>query len=303
MDVEVVTTREKLISFIIQKEIVGGGFALSGSTPDPDVTAMAIQALAPYKNRSEVQGAIERAVAVLDRIQLDNGGYKSWGSENVQSSAQVLVALSTIGIDAATDERFIAEDGSSILSNILTYYTTDGGFAHPKVGSTNSMATVQSTYALAAYERFINNQKSLYDMSDVTLKTTEPKPTEPEVTEKKPIEPEVTEPKPTEPEVTEPKPIEPEVTEPKPTEPEVTEPKPTEIEVKKQKLTEIEVTEQKLTEIEVTEQKLIEPEVTEPKVNLSIVISSSEVPLKDTAIKVIARETVFDVLKTCDSRR
>ena len=261
---------------------------------------MAIQALAPYKNQSEVQAAIERAVAVVDRIQLDNGGYKSWGSENVQSSAQVLVALSTIGIDAATDERFIAEDGSSILSNILTYYTTDGGFAHPKVGSTNSMATVQSTYALAAYERFINNQKSLYDMSDVTLETTEPrtnrtetnrtrsdrtetnrtrsnrtetnrtrsnrtetnrtrsdrtKPTEPEVTEPKPTEPEVTEPKPTEPEVTEPKPTVPEETQPKPTEPEVTEPKP------------------------------IEPEVTEPKVNLSIVISSSEVPLKQTAIK------------------
>ena len=76
------------------------------------------------------------------------------GSENVQSSAQVLVALSTIGIDAATDERFIAEMVRSILSNILSllYY---GGWLLRILRVIVQIAwqRQQTAYALAAYNR------------------------------------------------------------------------------------------------------------------------------------------------------
>ena len=42
------TTREKLIDYILEKEIASGGWALFGSSADPDITAMTIQALAAY---------------------------------------------------------------------------------------------------------------------------------------------------------------------------------------------------------------------------------------------------------------
>lgn len=185
-DIEVQATRENLINYILDKEIKrgepdAGGFALSGKTPDPDITAMAIQALVPYQNQPDVKAVIDRAIVKLADMQLNNGGYESWGTENVQSAAQVLVALSTLGIDATKDERFVQENGSTIVTAILEYYTADGGFAHPKDGPTNGMATQQAAYALTAYNRLLNGQNALYNMSDVKpsdFNNSEEEPTE-----------------------------------------------------------------------------------------------------------------------------
>ena len=44
------TTREKLIAHILQNQLEDGGWTLSGTESDADMTAMAIQALAPYYN-------------------------------------------------------------------------------------------------------------------------------------------------------------------------------------------------------------------------------------------------------------
>ena len=48
------TTRENLIQKILSQELSGGGWALQGKVADPDITAMAMQALAPYKERADV---------------------------------------------------------------------------------------------------------------------------------------------------------------------------------------------------------------------------------------------------------
>ncbi|MBP3930100.1 MAG: DUF4430 domain-containing protein, partial [Peptostreptococcaceae bacterium] len=175
------TTRDNLIEYILDKEITQkdgtvGGWALSGTSPDPDVTAMALQALSNYKDKTItkedgskviVKDYIDRALSVLSNIQLENGGYTSWGSENVESAAQVLVALTSLGIDPKTDERFIKGDGNWLVSNIMEYQTNDGGFEHIKGKGTNGMATDQATYALVAYKRFVEGKSKLYDMSDV----------------------------------------------------------------------------------------------------------------------------------------
>ena len=41
-------SREDIIGEIVKKQLPDGGFALSGTVSDPDITAMAIQSLAPY---------------------------------------------------------------------------------------------------------------------------------------------------------------------------------------------------------------------------------------------------------------
>ena len=166
------TTREKLIQHILSNEIAGGGFALSGTTPDADITAMALQALVPYKNQSDVQAAIDRALHVLSAQQLANAGFVSNRTENVQSAAQVLIALSALNIDAATDARFV-KNGQTILENIQTFAASSGGYKHPKDGAVNAMATQQAAQGLIAYERFVSGKPSLFSMKDVVIQAPE----------------------------------------------------------------------------------------------------------------------------------
>jgi len=163
------TTRDKLINYIINKEVAGGGWSLSGAA-DPDMTAMALQALAPYYNKQEeVKAAVDRALLWLSSAQNEFGGYLSWGSENVQSVAQVIVALTSLGIDPHMDKRF-NKNGYSAVDNLLAFAAPTGGFVHPKGGAVNGMATDQATYALVSYARFLSKKTSLYDMADVIIK-------------------------------------------------------------------------------------------------------------------------------------
>lgn len=165
------TIRQKYIDYILSKEITAGGWALFGSAADPDITSMAIQALAPYYNsNSEVKSAVDRAIAVLSNLQSDNGGYESWGSVNAESIAQVIVACTALGIDPERDSRFV-KNGISAVDALLEFYDADSKmFRHIMTGSGNGMATDQAAYALVAYDRLVNGKTSLYDMSDVLQK-------------------------------------------------------------------------------------------------------------------------------------
>lgn len=163
------TTRENLIKNILDHEIQGGGWAMSGKVADPDITAMAIQGLAPYYSKNnDVKNAVDRALSKLSSIQADNGGYSSWGTTNSESCAQVIVALTSMGIDPQTDSRFI-KNGNTVLSALSTFYVENGGFRHTMDGDLNDMATEQGYYAFVAYNRFKNSQKSLYDMTEVNI--------------------------------------------------------------------------------------------------------------------------------------
>ena len=174
-------TREKLIQVILDAQLSDGGWNLSGNDADPDMTAMAIQSLAPYYKENEaVKAAVDKALDVLSELQLATGGFGSWGTENSESCAQVIVALTALGIDPAKDSRFI-KNGLTILDALASYYVDGGGFRHIASGDRDGMATEQGYYALAAYYRFINGQTRLYDMSDVTIKANEQpvQPTDP----------------------------------------------------------------------------------------------------------------------------
>lgn len=173
------TTREKLIAFILEREISGGGWALgiNAAEPDPDITSMVIQALAPYYSTlPEAKAAADRAVVWLSKAQKADGGYASWGSSNSESVAQVVVALSGLGIDPHQDARFI-KGGRSAVDALLSFAAPGGGFYHVKPGGADNggakpgevdlMATDQAMYALVAYDRFIHGQARLYDMTDV----------------------------------------------------------------------------------------------------------------------------------------
>ena len=173
-------TREKLIQVILDAQLPGGGWNLSGENADTDMTAMAIQALAPYyKTNETVKAAVDKALEALSALQRSDGGFGSWGTVNSESCAQVIVALTALGIDPATDSRFV-KNGNTVLDALAGFYVTGGGFKHTADGERNGMATEQGYYALAAYFRFANAQTSLYDMSDVTIQTGGNTPADPD---------------------------------------------------------------------------------------------------------------------------
>lgn len=164
------TTREALIDAILAAQLSDGGWNVNGNGADADMTAMAIQALAPYySSNAKVKSAIDDALNRLSKMQEVNGGYTSWGTANAESVAQVIVALTRLGIDPASDGRFI-KNGYSTLDALATFYNNKGGFKHSQSDTTssNGLATEQAYYALASWYRLKAGKTSLYDMSDVT---------------------------------------------------------------------------------------------------------------------------------------
>ena len=175
--------RETIIAHLLETEISGGGFALNGSTPDPDVTAMVLVALSPYADtNSKAKAAIARGLTTLSSLQQKDGDFSSYGATNTESCVQVLVALCTLGIDPAKDSRFI-KNGNSVLDGLMKYYNAaDGGFIHAftsdpanpnaVAGKTNAMATDQGRYAMVAYSRYLAGKSALYDFNEKAVTTT-----------------------------------------------------------------------------------------------------------------------------------
>ena len=164
-------TRDKLVQTILDAQISSdGGWSLDGKNADVDMTAMAIQALAAYyKSNSSAKKAVDKGLSWLSSVQQNDGGFTSWGAANSESCAQVIVALTALGIDPAKDSRFI-KNGVSVLDALCSFAVNGGGFKHLATEtSANGMATEQGFYALVAYYRLLNGQTSLYDMTDVKL--------------------------------------------------------------------------------------------------------------------------------------
>lgn len=161
------TSREGLVKYILDKQLKDGGWAYSGDKAEPDMTAMALQALAAYyKTDAKVKEAADKAVTCLSKLQNTTGGYDSYGSVNSESAAQVITALTALGIDPDNDARFV-KNGASVLDSLCGFYVDGGGFRHVSDGKLDPTATAQGYYALAAYYRFTGGNTALYDMTDL----------------------------------------------------------------------------------------------------------------------------------------
>lgn len=159
-----------LVQAILDQQNADGSWSASAETKpasDVDMTAMALQALAPYYKdggNETVNTAVEKALNWL------SGKYRS-GYDSSESCAQVVIALSALNLDANTDARFtktVEGKTLSVLGNLLQYRVAEnGGFKHQFADkAVNEMATEQALCAMAAYARFTEKANALYDMTD-----------------------------------------------------------------------------------------------------------------------------------------
>lgn len=155
-----VWTTDKLVQQILKSQNSDGGFTLiAGSASDPDMTAMALTALSPYKGQADVAAAGKKAVAWLSEQQSLNGGYGA-SSESV---AQAIIALSAYGIDPAGAD--FTKNGATLISRLLSFRLADGSFSHTLGGGSNVLATEQALEALAAYGLYAKGNGNLYDFT------------------------------------------------------------------------------------------------------------------------------------------
>lgn len=182
-------TREDIIEEIIKRMLPDGGFSLSGTTADVDITAMAIIALSKYYNTTDtyqyenqetkeittlsVKDVIDKSISLLSSKQLEDGDYESFNTVNIESTCQVIMALCTMGVDPLQDERFI-KNGHNLLDGLKKYVMEDGGVAHTLnitedngyTLSSNSMAGEQTLLAIAAMLRYYNHMNTIYDFTE-----------------------------------------------------------------------------------------------------------------------------------------
>lgn len=151
--------KEYYLQAILQAQGADGGWSLAGSKGDPDVTAQALQALAPYEATDpEVARAIERGLGCLEAL-FQNGFFVT-----SESCSQALIAYAALDRTAP----------QSLVEELLSYQQSDGSFAHLPGGKSDLMASEQALCALTALARQERNLFPLYDMTAAGTEQADP---------------------------------------------------------------------------------------------------------------------------------
>ncbi len=165
-------SRQDMLDAIVSAQLPDGGFSLGGGAMDVDITAMALQALAPYQQ--QYPEVIDAALNALSAAQTVTGGFESWGAQSSESCAQVILALTALNIDPTADERF-QKNQRNVVEALMDFRLSDGGFAHEKDGPLDAMACEQAMQALTAMELRQQGEGRFFDLTaahPVQLETT-----------------------------------------------------------------------------------------------------------------------------------
>lgn len=156
-------TLENMLENITAAQEPDGGFGLVQGGSDVDITAMALQSLAPY--RIQYPDTVERGLEYLAGTLNENCGYVSYGAENAESTAQVILALCALGIDPEEDSRFVKGE-NTLLTQLLRFRQSDGTFSHQLTDSTGDhLATAQCLLALIATAKLRDQEGWLWDFA------------------------------------------------------------------------------------------------------------------------------------------
>lgn len=168
--------REQLVSDLVKDQFTDkdsvGSYGKSWQWPGVDGTAMVATALSKYKQTDGVTPSVEKALTYLASQLDNNAGYMSTyaGGDSPESISQVILALTSLNIDPKADTRFIKNNNWAISNLLTSYDKTTGGFKiSPKAKISNDLSTDQSNRALQAYDRYLKQDNSFYNMTDAKV--------------------------------------------------------------------------------------------------------------------------------------
>ena len=142
-------TRQTLLELLLASQNEDGGFGLSGGPSSVDMTAMALQALAPC--RAQCPEAVDRALQYLMGCQNADGSFSDENQASCENTAQVILALTSLGLDPEKEPDFQKEGNP--VSALLTFQDRSGGFVH-LLGDAqpDGISTTQAMLALWSLE-------------------------------------------------------------------------------------------------------------------------------------------------------
>ncbi|MFJ5712910.1 DUF4430 domain-containing protein [Neobacillus sp. NPDC093127] len=182
-------TQDKLVNYLAERQNADGGWAWDESaTSDIDTTAMIVTALAPYRNQAGIKEKVDASIEYLA------AQYKAAKIDNSSTAAQVIIALSALGMDA--NASLFASDNSSLFQYFLSFQNADGGFDWQGGDVSDVFTTSQAFQALVAYQLFAQGKGSLYHLPLVAEQTPDvespeaesPQVEEPSIEKEKPEE-------------------------------------------------------------------------------------------------------------------
>ena len=158
-------SRDGIIDELLKFQNSDGGFVLTSSSTegDIDLTAMALQALAPYAGTNQAaKTAIDKGMDFLKGKLSATAGYGS-----AEADAQVILTLAVLkqnAVDAGFGTLY-----RNIFSHLEdTYAAAGGGFKH-QAGDTKAQeaTTLQVLEAFDAYSRYLAGQESYWNFPAV----------------------------------------------------------------------------------------------------------------------------------------
>lgn len=160
-------SQDWLIASILNEQNEDGSYAMEqGEQGDVDLTAMALQAFSGCQMDGRLKKSMEKSIDWLSKQQSKQGGFASWGQENVESSCQVLIALCMLGRNCTKEAEFV-KNGHTILDAIESYKRPDGGYAHIEDSeNSDGMAGQQVFEAYTAYVRLLQGKNQLFDLRE-----------------------------------------------------------------------------------------------------------------------------------------
>ena len=163
---EPIPNRDKCLEWLADKQFPDGGFTWDVKKfedpedyklveSDIDMTAAALMAMA-ILDAGESHPAVVKALEFLKKKQLDNGGFASWGTENPESCAWAIQALTLLGQDPM-GVVWTKSSGGNPVSALLRFQLENGSFTHV-LGEEDDL--------LPVYDNAISTEHGLYAMAD-----------------------------------------------------------------------------------------------------------------------------------------
>jgi hypothetical protein len=139
---------EGAITALISMQGENGGFGYALGVEDIDSTGIALVALSNHMDNEVVTTAIEDTLAYVKSLQIESGGFESYGMENANSVARVIMGLVAVSEDIYSEAWQV--NGNTMIDALYSFEFEDHSYKWLVTDTeTNPYATKEALIALS----------------------------------------------------------------------------------------------------------------------------------------------------------